>query len=244
MIVLGGAVFLLQSPGSSGTGATTPTPTANLFGAGTSDPITAIDVVSGTKRVSLRQEVTGTTWLLIEPIKADADNFAVNNVADQLKTLQPALTITETKDIALYGLDKPPLQISVKTGGSKPGEATLLVGKTTPDGANYYVKVQGKDPIYVVVNSSIEPMKTWLDSPPKAQPTPTPMALTVLPADTPTLPGSSAPISNTNTGGIGPAITGTTTLTGTSPITSSVPGAANPTTPLPFTPAASPTSSK
>src|SRR5437867_7211430 len=89
LVVLGAAVFFLQSPNPGGTSTATPTPTTNLWGHSNTDPITAIDVFSGTQHVAIRQEVTGTNWLVVEPIRAEADTLTVNNVLEQLKTLRP-----------------------------------------------------------------------------------------------------------------------------------------------------------
>ena len=146
--------------------------------------------------------------------------------------MQAADTITQTSDLATFGLDKPKMSVMLKTGGAAPRKTTLLVGNQTPDVVNYYVKVEGKDPVYIVSNAAIEPMKSWFTAPPKAQPTSTPLLGTVLPPLTPTATVIIGP---------GPPVTSTKNITGTSPITSTSPGAANSTTPLLETPAPTPT---
>ncbi len=228
LIVLGGAAFFLQNKGPDSTSTATPTPSASILGLTSTDSLATVDVISGTQTVSLRQDISTTTWTIISPVQGDADNFAVNNVSDQLKTMQASDTITQSSDLATYGLDKPKMSVMLKTGGAAPRKTALLVGNQTPDVVNYYVKVEGKDPVYIVSNAAIEPMKSWFTTPPKAQPTSTPLLGTVLPPFTPTAPLIIGP---------GSAVTSTNTLTGTSPITSTAPGAANSTTPLPETPA-------
>jgi hypothetical protein len=116
------------------------------------------------------------------------------------------------------------MRVTLVMSGTTSTERVLLVGDATPDGSAYYVKTETAPPVYLVSNLTIEPLRTWLNTPPIQQPTATPIPVTVVPTAEPT------PV-----GPVGP-ITGTGTITGTLPITNTQPGAANPTTPEPPTP--------
>lgn len=228
LVILAGVAFFLNNRNEN-------TATTDASATATPDPskhvwiddedVISIDVLSGTQKVLLRKDVTTTVWSLVEPIQADADPFAVGGVADQLKALAATTVLTGVTDLAQYGLDKSGLTVLVRTGGSKPGKHTLHVGNTTIDGSGYYARVDdSKDKVYIVSNVTIEPIKSWLTTPPKAQPSPTPLP----------------PVAPTDTLTITVPITTTGTVTTTESITNTAPGAANPTTPLPASPTAQP----
>lgn len=194
LVILAGVAFLLSNKNANTTttdasATATPDPSKNVWI--DSADVISIDVLSGTQKVLLRKDVTTTVWSLIDPIQADADPFAVGGVADQLKVLAATTVLTGVTDLAQYGLDKSGLSVLVRTGGAKPGKHTLHVGNTTIDGSGYYTRVDdSKDKVYIVSNTTIEPIRTWLTTPPKAQPSPTPIPLTVAPTDTITPTGT------------------------------------------------------
>jgi hypothetical protein len=232
VVLAGTAYFLNNKPGAGATGASaTPTVDPSKFVWRETTPVDSIDVISGTKTVSLRKDVTSTTWSLVLPIKADADPYSVPSQADALQNLKASAVLTSATDLSQYGLDKPAMQVMVRATGSTQFKHTLQVGLTTIDGSGYYVKEADKKTVYVVDNTTIEPLRTWLDTPPKAQPTATPLPITVVP------PTNTPPQTITATGTL--TVTLPVSGTATSTINSSAPGAANPTTPV-----ASPTSTK
>ena len=224
LAVLGVAALLLNNRGSSPTDGT-PTPTA-LSVWQEPNQVTGIDVVSGTQRVSLRKDVTTTVWSILEPISDTADVFAVGGVADQLQTLVHTRELTGVTDLAQYGLADSPMRVTVTFSDTTPTRHSLLVGTSTPDGSAYYAKRDDNASVYLLSVNVIEPLRSWLIAPPRQQPTPTPIPVTVVPTSTIT---PTSGITGTVT------LTGTQTLTGTLPITSTNPGAANSTTPLPAT---------
>jgi hypothetical protein len=215
LVVLGVAAFVLNNR-EGGTGGT-PTPTVNtVFVWQETNPVIGIDVVSGTQRVSLSKNVTTTVWSILEPISETADVFAVGNLADQAQNLTAQTELTGTTDLAPYGLAGNPMQATFTFGDSGKTNRTLLIGDTTPDGGAFYVKRADSPAVFLITSYTLEPLRTWLTTPPIAQPTPTSIPLTVLPT---------SPVTGTVT------VTATEGLTGTLPITNTGPGAANPTTP-------------
>src|SRR5215212_711280 len=186
LAVLAGVAFFLNKNGTSSAVdvAATPTVDASKLVWQESEPVDSLDILSGTQQVSLRKDLSTTVWSLIAPIKADADPYTVGSEADSLQNLQALAVLTSATNLAQYNLDKPAMQVIVKSNGAKPTKHTLYIGSTTVDGAGYYVKEPDNPKVYIVSNVTIEPMKTWLVTPPQAQPSPTPIPLTVAPANT------------------------------------------------------------
>jgi hypothetical protein len=216
-------LFLRNNP--SITAEATPTPVATTYVWQEPGTVDSIDVMSGTTTVSVRQDLSTTVWSLTAPIKDTADISQVGSVADSLKNLVSITVLTGTTDLKQYGLDKPLLTVKFSTAGTSPANHTIQVGIPTIDGAGYYIKADDKPDVYVVSNGVVEPLKTWITSPPKAPPTATPE-----PTSTSTPPVTTTV---TATGTITLTLPGTPTsgLSNTATITSTSPGAPNPTPP-------------
>lgn len=235
LVVLGGLAIALGGknppavPGS-------PTPGPTFFVWQGTDPVIAIDVVSGTKKVSLTKDISTTIWSLNEPIKSVADPFAVGNVADAFQSLQATSVLTAGNDLAQYKLDKPALTVTSTFSDTARTKRVLQVGGPTFDGSGYYTKLADQPSVYIVSNTNIEPIRSWLDTPPKFVPTPTPLLPTAAPTSaitgTLTVTGTVG-ITGTNVPATVPPGAGTLTPVGSSAvITGTSPGAANATTPL------------
>ena len=233
LLVALGVVALLVNNSRTGTEGT-PTPEPVQYVWESTEPVVGLDVVSGTARVVLRQDETVASWRIEQPVQGDSDSFAVATIADAFKSLQAASVLTEATNLAEFGLDKPGLTVTATYSGTT-SPRVLLVGGPTFDGAGYYAKLPDSETVYVVTNGTIEPLRSWLTAPPLAPPTATPPQLTIAPTASATPPaplvsptvigGTSVPTSGT--------ITTTEVITGSRLITSTSPGAANPTTPLP-----------
>ncbi len=235
LLALGGLAFLLNNRAGTGGTDTGTTPEAARYVWQESATVQEVEVVSGTQRVAVRQQGDTGIWDVIEPVQEPADSFAVRGVADTLASLQATDVITESGNLADFNLDEPQLTVTAVFSGTTPITRTLHIGGPTFDGSGYYVKTPDDPTVYVVSNAIIEPLRSWPSSPPKQQPTPTPLPVTLVPVSpvvtdtvTTTLTPELSPVPATP----GAEITATVTITGTSPITSTSPGAANPTTPL------------
>ena len=153
-----------------------------------------MDAITSTVAV----QIVNNKWQLTAPTNEPASDFQVGTMADQLKKLQASRVLTET-DLTKYGLDTPVLTVTLVVSGAQQTDNTLLVGKATIDGGSYYVKNKDKPEIYVVLNSVIEQLRSWLTTPPKAEPTPTPLVI-ITPSPTPTetpTPGEAGPVKPT-----------------------------------------------
>lgn len=231
LVALGVVAFLLNNNRADTGG--TPTPVATQYVWQSTGAVVGLDVVSGTQKIALRGDPATGSWRLEQPVAGEADTFAVSTIADSFQSLEATSVLTEKVNLADFGLDPQGLTVTaIFTGTTTP--RTVLIGGPTFDGAGYYARIPDVETVYVVSNTTIEPLKSWLLAPPLAPPTPAPQftiapTLTVTPTGavliTPSISGATSP-----TLGV---LTATIALTGTSPITNTSPGAANPTTPLP-----------
>lgn len=204
LIVLVALAIFLSGRNAASPGTPTPTP-ALTYVWQDPNPVSAIQVVSGTKSLSLKKDVALGNWSITAPISQPADLFSVSGVADNLQKLQAQFSLTATTDLAQYGLDKDSLVVTVTFSDTAGTKRKLNIGNLTLDGSGYYVKGPDSNSVYVVSNGTIEPIRSWLTTPPIEQPTPTPPPFTIV-APTPT---TNTTITNTN------VLSGTTTLTGT-----------------------------
>lgn len=241
LVLLAAVAFFMSNRGGT-TDSAFPTSVPTQYVWQDQNQIIGIDVMSGTSKVSVRKDVTTTLWSITEPVQEPADPFNVGNVADTMKDLRAAATLTESANLADFGLNANTLTVVATFSDTQQTKRTLVVGNATFDGANYYAKLQDAPQVYLVSNAVIEPMKSWLTTPPINPPTPTPPPFTVVPTSLPTPEGtitttvtitaSVLPLTSPEVGTPTAAITTTSTITGTLPITNTGPGAANPTTPL------------
>jgi hypothetical protein len=216
LVALAGLAFFVNRGGNTPSPLTTPT-TNTVYVWQETSPIVAIQVVSATGSVSLTKNTETTVWSIREPISDTADPIIVGNLVDTLQNLSAQSELTGTTDLAEFGLAGQPLSVTFTFSSTDGMQRTLLIGDASPDGSTYYVKRADTPNVFLVSNFTLEPLRSWLTMPPKAQPTPTPIPVTIVPTS-----------AITSTLGA----TGTQTLTGTLPITNTLPGAANPTTPL------------
>jgi hypothetical protein len=216
LVALAGLAFFVNRGGNTPSPLTTPS-TNTVYVWQETSPIVAIQVVSATGSVSLTKNTETTVWSIREPISDTADPIIVGNLVDTLQNLSAQSELTGTTDLAQYGLAGQPLSVTFTFSSTEGMQRTLLIGDASPDGSTYYVKRADTPNVFLVSNFTLEPLRSWLTTPPKAQPTATPIPVTIVPTS-----------AITSTLGV----TGTQTLTGTLPITNTLPGAANPTTPL------------
>jgi hypothetical protein len=248
LVVLALVAFFVNLNPSSTVGVPTPVPETDIWNE--PNQVIGIDVISATQRVSVHKDVTTTIWTLTEPLKHDADPFVVGNIADILQKPIATSVLTNPGDLAQYHLDKPSFSVEATFSDTQHTKHSLLIGGPTFDGSNYYTKLPGSTTVYAISNSTVDPLRSWLTTPPVLQPTATPLPITVVPTETLTTtttvtstlvpeasPSGTSAITTTST------ISGTSSISGTTSITVTSPGAANPTTPVaspPLGPTATP----
>jgi hypothetical protein len=98
-------------------------------------------------------EKKDSNWRLTEPIAADADDGAVENLVQQVADVKAERRIppSEAEDLANYGLDGDGKQarvaIALEDGTELPA---IVIGNTTPVGYQAYVRVDGSDEVVIV----------------------------------------------------------------------------------------------
>jgi hypothetical protein len=175
-LALAGALFLLTNNPQAGvlspTATTVPPPVVWDLSAGTASSV-RLDTISQT--VAL--QVLNGQWQITAPTNAAASQFQVGAAVDQLKKITAQQVITAPTDLDQYGLSTPGITITLVISGVTPPENRLLIGSTTIDGGSYYIKAADKPDVYVVLNTLVEQLRTWISSPPVAEATPTPLAI-------------------------------------------------------------------
>jgi hypothetical protein len=197
----------------------TPTPEQFLFSVD-STAVASLKIKDnlGNKSVMVGRDVNG-QWALIEPPAEYTDISSVEAAVTQLTSMRVTSSISNTVNLAEYGLDLPAYTITVNVNGG--GQLLAQVGSTTATSSGYYVLVPGGVP-QIISKFSLDAVIKLLTNPPIATPTtaPTPTGAagsTVVPSATPAAsnatPSQLPALTDT------PAVTTTATLPQITPTT-------------------------
>lgn len=105
------------------------------------------------------QRVEG-NWKLTQPISADADQQLIDDTIDMLARLRADELVVEkpkAEDLKKYGLEKPALVWSIRSGGKSVLE--LQLGRRDESGRRTYVMIPGKEMVFLLdpkLTSSLE----------------------------------------------------------------------------------------
>ncbi len=200
--------------GTAGQGTETPSSQPIIFSNLSGQDVLGLKVTTADgKSVELKREA-GKPWTMVTPASQGVDDTRVNSLVDQLAQLSANRVLTQTNNLAEYGLITSTFAANITlTGGVT---HTLLFGDINPSGNSYYALADGKqNPVYLVYTNNLVELQRLVAEPPYP-PTPAP---TALPAPTvEILP----PITATTTIPA-PPITATVTITGTVPAIKVVP---------------------
>jgi hypothetical protein len=206
-------VYFGEIQKGTGQGTETPSSQPAVFNLSDQDILGLKVTTADGKSVELKREA-GKPWTMVSPASQGVDDTRVNSLVVELAQLKASRALTQTTNLAEYGLITSTFTADITmTGGVT---HTLLVGETNPSGSSYYALADGKQtPVYLIYSSNIDELQRLVTQPPYP-PTPTP---TTLPSPTvEILP----PITATATVAA-PPITATTTVTGTVPAIEVVP---------------------
>jgi hypothetical protein len=206
-------VYFGEIQKGTGQGTETPSSQPAVFNLSDQDILGLKVTTADGKSVELKREA-GKPWTMVSPTSQGVDDTRVNSLVVELAQLKASRALTQTTNLAEYGLITSTFTADITmTGGVT---HTLLVGETNPSGSSYYALADGKQtPVYLIYSSNIDELQRLVTQPPYP-PTPTP---TTLPSPTvEILP----PITATATVAA-PPITATTTVTGTVPAIEVVP---------------------
>jgi hypothetical protein len=90
-------------------------------------------------------------WRIVEPLKADAENSAINGLVSNLKGAKVEQVVTESaRDLEPFGLKEPEIRVVVLVAEGEPSPAPLLLGGKSPIGHNSYAMVEGEDKVLLL----------------------------------------------------------------------------------------------
>jgi hypothetical protein len=149
------------------------------------ETINQLDIKTITGTTTLKFE--NNAWKQVAPTTLDLDSSVISDTVSQFKNLTGSTLIPADKagDLKTFGLDNPPLIVTLTTAGS--GVKTLNFGSANPATKNYYVKLGDDARVWTVNSSLVDTITGWLTKPPTPAPTLAPVSnpLTPLPTVTP-----------------------------------------------------------
>ncbi len=124
------------------------------------DQVTGIVIERDSGRVRL--EKVGEAWRLREPLDFAADESAVSSTLGTLASLEADRRLSADEvDLAVYGLDDPPIEIRLRTGDG--GETVLEVSDEMPLGSKRALRLAGTDEIVVVPGWFVSDLEREVD---------------------------------------------------------------------------------
>ncbi|MEZ0396183.1 MAG: DUF4340 domain-containing protein [Anaerolineales bacterium] len=160
-----------------------PTPTSGSYLLFTSDLglLTSVRITDGRTTVRLERDPSG-PWTVRLPRPGEADPARAGAVEIQVMSLRVLNQVEADLAPDVLGVDQPAYVIDLAFAGGTAYQ--LEVGRKTPTGSGYYVRVNGTD--YIISASGIEALANLLTAPPyPATPTPEPATETPSPEETP-----------------------------------------------------------
>jgi hypothetical protein len=122
------------------------------------DKVDGLELQFGGSTVEL--ERTGTDWVLLKPIQAQADFGTVEGIVGRVQTAQmQAIAAQDAPSLKAFGLDKPAVTVVVGRASTR---ATLLVGSKTEAGT-FYAKDASRPMIFTVEASLVDDVKKTAD---------------------------------------------------------------------------------
>ena len=134
--------------------------------------IQAIEVTGGSRPSPIRIEKHGEAWTITKPEVWPANQFAVNTIVNELEQLHsdasfPVKDLAKNgQSLADYGLDKPPLTVTLTAGGSDgiPAKSVIIqIGDTAKVGNRLYILSPDRERVHVVHRSLAESLLVTLD---------------------------------------------------------------------------------
>lgn len=115
----------------------------------TADKIAEIAIKAGSgEHTTVRK--AGSTWEIVEPVTAPADEAEVSGITTNLATVENARVVDENaKDLAQYGLAAPRVDVAFKTAGDQ-GYRHLLIGDKTATGGELYAKLGNDNKVFLI----------------------------------------------------------------------------------------------
>jgi len=111
------------------------------------DAVTDVSLIYPDREIEVRQD--GSTWRLVKPIDAPADETTVKGLIATLADAEVQKTIDDApSDLAPFGLDKPTVTVRLTTKDGKQSPP-IAVGKNTAIGGKTYVRKDDEPKLYL-----------------------------------------------------------------------------------------------
>lgn len=99
------------------------------------------------------------------------DTSRIEQAVFSLPTMTPTRELDAIQALTQYGLDNPVFLLEFATTAGETHE--IEIGAQNPGGAAYYIRVDGRDTIYLMPSYIFDPLIDMFTTPPYAVPTPT-----------------------------------------------------------------------
>lgn len=115
------------------------------------DLITQIEISSPTiGKIELSKP--SSDWVILNPIKAKADEYAVRSLITTITEASPERTISDNQvNWAEYGFESPALNVSVTIAGGKRYE--MLFGAQNPSKSSYYLRLNDHSKLFLAADT-------------------------------------------------------------------------------------------
>lgn len=170
LVLLGGSVYAVQQNPATPTPAAKTTAVLSFL----STDVTQLETSGGGKVTVVARD--GDQWALRQPAIGPADRIRLDSLVSRLSILNATKTIEAPGVLSEFGLDQPAATttITLKDGKSY----VLAVGGQSPDKGAYYARLADQPTVYLIPVATGGDILRLLSDPPKATPTPTPLAVT------------------------------------------------------------------
>ena len=94
-----------------------------------------------------------TEWRIVEPLKTDAEDSALNGLVSNLKGVKVEEVVTKSEsaeDLEPFGLKEPEIRIDVLVSGAEQAPKPILIGGKSPIGYNSYAMREGGDEVLLL----------------------------------------------------------------------------------------------
>lgn len=122
--------------------------------------VRALRLEKGGKLIAALERKDTGPWAVVEPVKTEGDDGAVNALLDSMAGLKQKKDLGDEKDGKPYGLDAPAVAVSVKTDDGK--ESKLEIGAENPFDKTVYVRRAGDATIRMIDASGKAPFEKEL----------------------------------------------------------------------------------
>lgn len=179
--VLLGAVLLMNPAQNPTSAVPSPTPVGTVTALKQED-VTAVTVKTNDGKTIAVQKDQSNNWQITQPVTGEGDRTRIVGVVAAMIGRPPERKVADNAaNLGEFGLASPVYTVDLVSGA---GTETYLVGNQSPTQSGAYMVKQGGSTVWLISGLD-RTLKDYVDRPPKAEPTPTPV---------PTIPPTATPV--------------------------------------------------